>query len=68
MSVKSVKLSFQEPDIWTHHVSISKIMDLNYGGVGDLCNKLNKERLDLVRGSLTRVRGSYTLRAEPPFV
>ena len=43
-------------------------MDLNYGGVGVLCNKLNKEGLDLVRGSLTRVTGSYTLRAEPPFV
>ena len=43
-------------------------MDLNHGGVGDLCNKLNKERLDLVRGSLTRVRGSYTMQAEPSFV
>ena len=43
-------------------------MDLNYGGVGVLCNKLNKEGLDLVQGSLTRVRGSYTLPAEPPFV
>ena len=42
-------------------------MDLNYGGEGNLCNKLNKEGLDLVLGSLTRVRGSYTLQAKPPF-
>ena len=43
-------------------------MDLNYDRAGNLCNKLNIERLDLVQGGLTRVRGSYTLRAEPPFV
>ena len=30
-------------------------MDLNYGGVGNLCNKLNKERLHLVRDSYRAV-------------